>query len=837
MRYPVVAAMSSRRQIKLIRAPWRDSSTAAARATPDETRSLLRRLFWIAGLALLGVAATFGVLDTTRARTERWVHHSRDVARLARQAQTLAIDRETSIRGYLLTRDRRSLAREVETRPQLARKLDSLVAMTADNAVQRRRALVARDAVDHWQREFATPALVQTDPRSSRAAIDTAGLAGKAPFDDVRLAFTAFIEAEDALYTAWVRREGTLRLFAIRVVVIEMFALVAVLLVLRTQLIDQTSAVLEQQEQLEEQAVELELQTAQLQEQAVELEERVQEAQALAEQLEASNEELSRSIAAAERARDEAQTAEERYRSLVDGLPVGVVLMTEEGIQAANPSAERILGLTADQMQGRSSMDPRWRTIHEDGSPFSGEDHPVVISLRTGEPRSNVVMGVHRPDETMAWIEINSRALYRPGESTPYAAVAAFGDLTPRKQLEGQLLQSQKMEAVGQLAGGVAHDFNNMLTVIAGYSAILLETLEQSDPNRADVEEIRRATDRAAGLTRQLLAFSRKQVLQPRVLDLNTEVITGLEKMLRRLIGEDIELVTKLDGDLGLVNADPGQLEQVIMNLAVNARDAMPDGGRLVIETTNVDLGADHTGRHVGVKPGRYVMLAVTDTGRGMSPETMTRMFEPFFTTKEKGKGTGLGLATVYGVVKQSGGDIWVSSEPGHGTTFKLYLPRVEYETAVSLPTSVPSRRVAGTETILLVEDDETLCVLSRRVLEARGYTVLEARNGHEALALCDQHEGPIDLVATDIVMPGMNGGMLVEHLAVKRPALRVLFMSGYTDDDMLRRGIVDPRMAFLAKPFTPETLASKVREVLDGSGSVVAPSLPFPRASAPISK
>jgi two-component system cell cycle sensor histidine kinase/response regulator CckA len=257
----------------------------------------------------------------------------------------------------------------------------------------------------------------------------------------------------------------------------------------------------------------------------------------------------------------------------------------------------------------------------------------------------------------------------------------------------------------------------------------------------------------------------------------------------------------------------------------------------LVIETANVDLGADHTGRHIGLKPGRYVMLAVSDTGRGMSGETVARMFEPFFPTKEQGKGTGLGLATVYGIVKQSGGDISVHSEPGQGTTLKVYLPRVEYETGVTLPTSVPSRRAAGTETILLVEDDEPLCVLSRRVLEAHGYTVLEAMNGEEALVLCDQHEGPIDLVATDVVMPGINGGMLVERLAVKRPALRVLFMSGYTDDDILRRGVVDPRMAFLPKPFTPEALASKVREVLDGTGSVVAPSLPFPSASARVSK
>jgi PAS domain S-box-containing protein len=815
--------MSSRRLIKLLRGPSRDRLTAEARATAKETSSLLRRAFWIAGLALVGIAVTLGVLDAARARTEGWVLRSREVSRLARQALTLAIDRETGIRGYLLTGDLRSLEPEVAARAQLPRKLDSLAAMTADNPAQRRRALMAREAVGRWDREFATPALAQPDRRTARTEAEPNGLAGKALFDDVRSSFTTFLAAEDVLYKRRVRNEGTLRLIAIRVVLVEILALVSVLLVLRTQLIDQTSAVFQQQEQLEEQAVELEMQTTQLQEQAVELEERVREAEAMAAQLEASNRELSHS--------------EERYHSLVDGLAVGVILMTEEGIQAANPSAARILGLTTGQMHARSSTDPRWRTIHEDGSPFPAEDHPVVISMRTGEPRSNVVMGVHRPDETVAWIEINSRPLFRPGESEAYAAVASFVDLTERKQLESQLLQSQKMEAVGQLAGGVAHDFNNMLTVIAGYSAILLEALDENDPNRIDVEEIRRATDRAAGLTRQLLAFSRRQVLQPRMLDLNTEVITGLEKMLRRLIGEDIELVTKLDERLGLVNADPGQLEQVLMNLAVNARDAMPDGGRLVIETANVDLSVNHTGDHIGVTPGRYVVLAVSDTGCGTSGETIARMFEPFFTTKEKGKGSGLGLAAVYGVVKQSGGDIRVHSAAGEGTTFRVYLPRVEYETEVALPTSLPKRRVAGTETILLVEDDERLCVLSRRILESRGYTVLEARNGQEALVLCDQHEGRIDLVATDVVMPGIHGGMLVERLAVKRPALRVLFMSGYTDDDLLRRGIVDPRMAFLPKPFTPEILASKVREVLDGPSSVVAPSLPFPSASAPVSK
>jgi two-component system, cell cycle sensor histidine kinase and response regulator CckA len=827
-----VAAMSSRRLIKLIRAPWRERSADATPATPEETRSLVRRAFWIAGLALVGVAVTFGVLDTTRAQTERWVLHSREVSRLARQALTLAIDQETGIRGYLLTRDRRSLDPEVAARAQLARKLDSLVAMTADNRVQHRRALTAREAVELWQREFAAPALAQPDERLSRPALESGGLTDKALFDNVRSSFAMFLEAEDLVYKTRVRREGTQRLFAIRVVALEILVLIAVLLVLRTQLVDQTSAVLEQQEQLEEQAVELELQTTQLQEQAVELEERVQEAQAMAGQLEASNDELSRSMAEREGARA-SLAAERRFlRQIIDTMPHFVFAKDRQGrFTLVNQAVANAYGTTIEQLIGKTDADFNPNAAEVEA--FRRADLAVMDSLT---PQRIAEEPVTDASGAVRWVQTIKQPLVDAG-GTSDQVLGVSTDITERKRLEVELLHSQKMDAVGQLAGGVAHDFNNMLTVITGYSAILLDVLDRADPNRADIEEIKGAADRAAGLTRQLLAFSRKQVLQPRVLDLNTEVITGLEKMLRRLIGEDVELVTTLDETLGLVNADPGQVEQVIMNLAVNARDAMPDGGRLVIETANVDLGAEHTGRHIGVKPGRYVMLAVSDTGRGMSRETMARIFEPFFTTKEKGKGTGLGLATVYGVVKQSGGDISVHSEPGQGTTFKVYLPRVQYETDVVLPASAPSRRAAGIETILLVEDDERLCVLSRRVLEARGYIVLEARNGQEALVLCDQHEGRIDLVATDVVMPGINGGMLVERLAVKRPALRVLFMSGYTDDDLLRRGIVDPRMAFLPKPFTPEALASKVREVLDGPGSVVAPSLPFPNASVPVSR
>jgi signal transduction histidine kinase/DNA-binding response OmpR family regulator len=388
-------------------------------------------------------------------------------------------------------------------------------------------------------------------------------------------------------------------------------------------------------------------------------------------------------------------------------------------------------------------------------------------------------------------------------------------ELAERQRLEEQLLQSRKMEAIGQLAGGVAHDFNNILTAITGYSELLLGDLSSYDSRHADVQEIKKAADRAAALTRQLLAFSRRQVLQPTVLNLNV-VISNMEKMLRRLIREDIELVIALDPELGRVKADMGQIEQVIMNLAVNARDAMPQGGKLTIETANVVLDEEYAQQHVDVQPGPYVMLAVSDTGVGMDEETRSHLFEPFFTTKEVGEGTGLGLATVYGIVKQSGGHIWVYSEPKPGTTFKVYLPRVEEAVESGKQVQSPAESPRGSETVLLVEDADMVRDLAYRVLLQNGYTVLEARDGREALQVCEEHEGPIHLLMTDEVMPQMSGRELADRLMPLRPEMRMLYMSGYTDDGIIRHGVLEPGVAFLQKPFTPDALTSKVREVLD---------------------
>ncbi|OGP95557.1 MAG: hypothetical protein A2157_16500 [Deltaproteobacteria bacterium RBG_16_47_11] len=384
-----------------------------------------------------------------------------------------------------------------------------------------------------------------------------------------------------------------------------------------------------------------------------------------------------------------------------------------------------------------------------------------------------------------------------------------------KRSLEEQLRQSQKMEAIGQLAGGVAHDFNNLLTVIKGYSQLSLIDLKTDNPLKGNIEEIEKASERAVDLTRQLLAFSRRQVMELKVIDLST-ILQNLEKMLRRVIGEDIELIIKLHGDLGKVKVDPGQIEQVILNLAVNAKDAMPNGGNLTIEITNEELDEEYACKHVAIKSGPYVRLSVSDTGCGMTPEVRERVFEPFFTTKEKGKGTGLGLSTVYGIVKQSGGNIWVYSEPGHGTTFKINLPRVDEPVDV-LGQGVTGEELPwGNETILVVEDEEGVRKLAVRILQRQGYKVLEASDGGEASILCDQHGGTIHLLLTDVVLPAMSGRKFAENLLSMRPEMRVLYMSGYTDNAIAAHGVLEEGLNYIQKPFTVGRLLRKVREVLD---------------------
>ena len=424
-----------------------------------------------------------------------------------------------------------------------------------------------------------------------------------------------------------------------------------------------------------------------------------------------------------------------------------------------------------------------------------------------------------RKDGTKVLLEVRARLIMQDGNITGIQAIAR--DITERKQaeeekafLQEQLRQSQKMEAIGRLAGGIAHDFNNLLTIIKGYSTLSILELKEGDPLKGNIQEIQKATDRAANLTRQLLAFSRRQAMEMKVLDLNA-ILRDMDKMLRRVIGEDIALVTHFAEDLGRTKTDPGQMEQVIMNLVVNARDAMPDGGRLTIETANVELDETYVRAHIAVKPGRYLMFSVSDTGVGITREVQERLFEPFFTTKETGKGTGLGLSTVYGIVKQSGGNIWVYSEPGRGTTLKIYLPRVDESIEVfkeKLAEALPGKG----ETILVVEDEEEVRKLAARILQIHGYKVLEAPQGGDALLICERHKNPIHLMLTDVVMPGMSGHQLAKRLKSLQPEMKVLYMSGYTDNAIVQHGVLGEGVNYIQKPFTVDALARKVREVLD---------------------
>ena len=774
---------------------------------------------------------------------------------------------------------------------------------------------------------------------------------------------------------------------------------------------------------------------------------------------------IARDITDRKRADEALRESEELYRSVVTSVAEGIMLVDRGGaIVACNRSAERILGLTTEELIGRTAADPRWQAIHEDGSPLPGENFPGMAALRTGKPQSNLYMGVHKPNGSLAWTIANSVPIFHAGDGAPYVVVTSFADITERKraeealieeryllhtlmdnlpdaiyfkdresrftrtnkahakqfglshhaqavgktdfdfftaehaqpayndeqeiirtgqpvvnkeeretwpdgrvtwvsttkmplrdahgniigtfgvsrditqhkqaeaeharlvtaieqsaeavvitnttggieyvnpaftritgygreevlgqnprilksdkqdpefyqqlwatilngqiwhgelinrrkdgslyteemniapvrnqvgeithfiatkqdvtehkQLEQQLIQAQKMEAVGRLAGGVAHDFNNLLTIINGYAQLLIEPISPQDPRRGHLKEILTAGERAASLTRQLLAFSRRQVLEPRVLNLNS-VLADVAKMLRRLIGEDVELVSTLKPDLGRVKVDPGQIEQVIMNLAVNARDAMPQGGKLFIETSNVEIDANYARRHSPMMPGKYVMVAVSDTGCGMDLETQAHAFEPFFTTKEKGHGTGLGLATVYGIVKQSGGFIWVYSAPGHGSTFKIYLPFIEEALPTAEPAEAPAELAKGSETVLVVEDERGVRSLVCEALASHGYKVLEAAGAASALEISERYTEPIHLLLTDVVMPQTGGKELAKGFSTLHPETKVLYMSGYTDDAIVRHGILEGGTSFLQKPFQPKALLLKIREVL----------------------
>jgi PAS domain S-box-containing protein len=498
-----------------------------------------------------------------------------------------------------------------------------------------------------------------------------------------------------------------------------------------------------------------------------------------------------------------------RVQLHIDRMPLAYILF-DENLRIAdwNSTAERIFGYGKQEMLG---MGPPYEKLIP--HPFWNKAEEILKRICAGD------MGAHSTNEnltksgriiTCQWF--NTPLTDQTGSFIGFLCLAQ--DITEQKSLEAQFHQAQKMEAVGQLAGGVAHDFNNLLTVISGYSEILLAALGPADPMREHVQAIKEAGVRAAALTRQLLAFGRKALLDPKVVDLN-EVVRETEKLLRRLIGEDVLLTAVLDPNISRVKVDPGLFGQVLMNLAVNARDAMPKGGNLTVETRNVELDDEYARLHPGVRPGWYVLLATTDTGSGMTPEVKARIFEPFFTTKAEGKGTGLGLATVIGIVKQSNGHVEVYTEPGIGTTFKVYLPAVQ-EKISEVQGSDTENDGRGTETVLLVEDEDGVRRLAVMILQTYGYKVLAAGNGKEALRLAGKQQSTIDLLVTDVVMPEMGGPDLADALRPQFPTTKVLFSSGYTDDAVVRHGLLQERVAYIQKPYTPLALARKVRQVLD---------------------
>lgn len=509
------------------------------------------------------------------------------------------------------------------------------------------------------------------------------------------------------------------------------------------------------------------------------------------------------------RIRKELVKREELFRLISENAGDMIAVVDIHGNRIYNsPSYERILGYKPEELQSTPGLEQ----IHPDDRQLVQE---VAREARDSRVGRSIQYRMRHKDGT--WRILESSANVVSGTHGDVEKLVIVNrDITARKQLEEQFRQAQKMEAVGRLSGGIAHDFNNLLGVIIGYAEFLQERFQSGDSHRSSVDEILKAGRRAASLTRQLLAFSRLQVLDPKVMNLNGAV-SDMEKLLRRLIGEDVELRTALSGNLGRVKADQGQLEQVIMNLVVNARDAMPQGGQLLISTENFIMDEAFVRRYpYPVQPGPYVLLKVADTGTGMTEETKTRAFEPFFTTKEKGKGTGLGLATVYGVVKQSGGYIDIDSCLGTGTTFKIYLPRVDEETEVQEHHSGQTGcAAAGEETILLVEDEESLRRLTRTSLEMGGYKVLEAKDGADAVQASSAYDGPIHLLLTDIVMPGLGGRTLARELVQQRPGLRIVYMSGYTGQTIGSQAI-EPGHDFLPKPFTRQALSRKIREALD---------------------
>ncbi len=744
-------------------------------AETQELTRLLRRFVRSAVAALVVVGATVAAFYIVQRDAQRDYERTREIARIARTAAALATDRETGVRGYQLTHNQTSLVPEVIARTQLPPKLDSLASLTAANPAQHARVGAIAAALKRWEDTYAEPAITQEIQGGSM-------LAGKPLFDDVRRNFADFLASSEQQLASESSRLRRLQILGLAVVLAELIAFFGALIVaIRGRLMEQARELERQQELLEQQAVELELQMAEM--------------QATTDSLAEREERLTRS--------------EERYRYAARATNDAIYDWT-----IASNEFEWSEGMSGLFGYGEKDIQPtpEWITslVHpEDSQRVTGTFFAV---FEQGGNQWRAEYRLRRKDGKYSNVE--GRAyIIRAADGSPTRVIGAISDRTQEQSLESQLRQSQKMEAIGRLAGGIAHDFNNILTVIRMSSEFLLAEIPESDEKHQDAQEIMKAGDRASRLTRQLLAFSRHQVLNPTHVALN-DIVNAMEGMVRRVVPENIEITIELESELFPIKADAGQMEQVLLNLVINAADAMPSGGRLAIRTSNATVDSTFSASHLDVPAGEYACTTVSDTGMGMDQETVSRIFEPFFTTKGVGKGTGLGLSTVHGIVTQSGGKIWVYSEPGMGTTFKIFLPRADSVAEPETTTSIVEEVETPTETILLVEDEEQTRDAVQRTLVRAGYKVIEARNGVEALDLASNEKGAIDLVLTDSMMPEVGGAELAGRLKQKRPGIRIVMMSGYTEDAL--EGDIDvPGGFFIEKPFTRTELMKVLRLAL----------------------
>ena len=776
---------------------------------------------------LLVVAIAFYVVQRENETAAFWVRHTQEVRGEIQSVHTHVEEAETGVLAYLLTHDRVWLAPYHRAEQSLPAILDRLLAMVGDNSEQAARVRRVKALVTVQMQGLQR--LLGRGPVGwgpNAALIDS-----RKTLDDVRQSLSETLTQEDALLAARRARAQTSRItgYAVIVAGVLLTPVCAVLAMLvftsavarRIEVLDLNSHRLADglpivamrsgndeigrlEQSLSDAASLLASREADLRRSGEELEARVAERTS---ELAVANRALEGEVAERTHAEEELADLNRRLETVIDASPLAIIRLDLQGsVQARSRAAERIFGWREEEVLGK----PLPTVPQDKAEEFQG----LLERTAGGEVLSGYATRRQRKDGTVIDIRLWAAPLScRSGEIRGKIAVVA--DITEQVRLEQQLTHSHKMEAIGRLAGAVAHDFNNVITVVSGYGYMLLDGVK-GDPELLEAtEEILKATSRAAALANQLLTFSRHQVTQPTVLEINA-LVYDMERMLGRVLGENMELQVVARPEVGLVRADAGQIGQVLMNLVVNARDAMPGGGTITVETANVVLDEHSSRTQSGVAPGDYVMLAVSDTGTGMDAETRSHIFEPFFTTKDREKGTGLGLSIVYGIVKQHGGDIWVYSEPGKGTTFKIYLPQAVAGMAATPLDSPPPELVSSDETVLLVEDEPGMRKMVRGILEHHGYQVLEAQSGAQALEIEASHQARIDLLLTDVVLPGMSGREVAEAMVAIRPGLKVLYLSGYTDHVVIDRGVLVPGASFLEKPFSPELLARKIREVLD---------------------